>query len=82
VGTVQADGITFRIYSHDHPPPHAHGFYGETSVVVLLLKDGQVGVRVGSVRPANAKKSDLRKIVASAMRCHAKLMEMWEATHG
>jgi hypothetical protein len=31
----------FVAYSHDHPPPHVHGFYAEVEVLLELV-DGTV----------------------------------------
>jgi hypothetical protein len=34
VGSKKFDGVWFSIYSHDHPPPHAHGRYAGVQVIV------------------------------------------------
>ena len=82
MGSVSFDGVSFRIYSEDHEPPHAHGYYGSTRTVVRLENPDSVGVRRGSTKPRNAKQSDVRKIVAMAVEHYSELMEIWEAIHG
>jgi hypothetical protein len=82
VGSISFDGVSFRIYVHDHHPPHAHGFYGSTSVVVEFGDSENIGVRRNSVQPPNAKRNDIRKIVDTAVEHYPELMKMWEVTHG
>jgi hypothetical protein len=68
VGSLQFDGVLFIVYSNDHPPRHVHGFASETEVIVNLRPDGNVALadRKDAIRPANAKRSDLKKILAAA----------------
>lgn len=84
VGSLTFDGIRFVVYSNDHPPRHVHGFLSETEIIVDLRTDGNVALadRKDSVRPANAKKSDIRKILASAARHFEELVALWEEIHG
>jgi hypothetical protein len=82
VGSISFDGVSFRIYVFDHLPPHAHGVYGSTLVVVELGDAENVSIRPGSIQPNNAKRSDVRRIVDMAVEHYDELMRMWEATHG
>jgi hypothetical protein len=57
--------VWFISFSLDHAPPHVHGSYAETTVIVDLLADGTVAKsdRRDAVKPANAKISDVRRIL-------------------
>jgi hypothetical protein len=84
VGSLQFDGVLFIVYSNDHPPRHVHGFASETEVIVNLRPDGNVALadRKDAIRPANAKRSDLKKILAAAARHFEELAVLWEEVHG
>ena len=53
-------------------------------MVVELREDGNVDVgdRVDAVRPADAKRSDVRRILKSAATHFEQLLELWEKMHG
>jgi hypothetical protein len=74
----------FVVYSNDHPPRHVHGFVSETEVIVDLLTDGNVDLahRKDAVRPANAKRADVRKILVVAAEHFDELAALWEGIHG
>ncbi len=63
-------GVRFIIYKNDHPPRHAHGFSGDCEAIIDLRSDGNVTLakRVDAVRPANAKRSDIGKILRGCGR--------------
>jgi Domain of unknown function (DUF4160) len=84
VGSLLFDGVRFVVYSNDHPPRHVHGFYAESEAIVDLLEDGNVMLadRKDAVRPANAKVSDVRKILTTAAENFDELVELWESIHG
>lgn len=84
VSSRSFDGVLFVIYSNDHPPRHVHGFAGETEAIVDLRADGNVALaeRRDSIRPANAKRSDVKKILSAAARHFEELVELWEGVHG
>jgi hypothetical protein len=84
VGTKTFDGVWFISYADDHDPPHIHGKYGETTVIVDLLPAGKVAqsTRKKSVIPANAKRGDVRKILKAALDHADGLHEIWETMHG
>jgi hypothetical protein len=52
--------------------------------VVDLLADGKVAksARRDAVRPANAKRSDVRRTLDAAAAHAVELNELWEAMHG
>ena len=64
MGSVRFDGVLFVAYSNDHLPPHVHSFAGETEAIVDLRLDGTIALakRTDAVTPANAKRSEVRKI--------------------
>ena len=84
MGSKTFDGVWFVAYSHDHPPPHVHGFYAKTEVLVDLLANGKVSrsKRMNSVKPAGAKVSDVRRILSVAAAHAVELHELWEKAHG
>ena len=53
-------------------------------MIVDLRVDGTVGLadRDDAIRPANAKRSDVRKILEAAADNFERLAEMWEAIYG
>lgn len=61
-----------------------HGFYAETEVVVDLYEGNKVGLadRKYAIRPPNAKKSNVKKILNSAADNVEALALLWEMNHG
>jgi hypothetical protein len=84
VGSIKCGGIQFVVYSNDHIPRHAHGFLGETEVIVDLLSNGSVALadRKDATRPGNAKRADVRKILNAAAKHYTELTALWEKIHG
>lgn len=84
MGSLPRAGVRFVAYSNDHPPRHVHGFLGETEAIVDLRPDGNVALaeRWDAVRPGNAKRSDVRKILEAAAAHFAELAALWEGIHG
>jgi len=83
VGSLRLDGIRFVVYSNDHPPRHVHGFLGETEAIVDLRADGNVALagRRDAVRPADAKRSDVRRILNVAAMHFEELAALWRSIH-
>jgi hypothetical protein len=81
VVSLRFGGVRFLAYSNDHPPRHNHGFAGETEAIVDLRFDGTVALarRERAVRPANAKRSDVKKILRAAAKHFDELAALWEA---
>ena len=69
---------------NDHPPRHVHGFAGETQAIVDLCWDGSVKLanRDDAIRPANAKRSDVKKILRAAAEHFEELAALWESIYG
>jgi hypothetical protein len=61
-----------------------HGFYTETEVVVDLYEGNKVALanRKNAIRPPNAKKSNVKKILDSAADNVEALVLLWEMNHG
>lgn len=81
MGSLRFDGVLFIAYSNDHPPRHVHGFTGETEAIVDLRLNGAVALaeRDDAVQPANAKRSDVKKILNAAALHFEELAVLWEA---
>jgi hypothetical protein len=84
VGSIRFGGIQFVVYSNDHRPRHVHGFLGETEVIVDLRADGNVSLaaRRECIRPRDAKRADVKKILSAAAHHFAALEKLWEEVHG
>lgn len=84
MGSKTFDGVWFISFSHDHLPPHVHGRYAGTTVIIDLLPDGRAikSNRADVVTPDNAKRNDVRKILRTAADYAEELHELWEKTHG
>jgi hypothetical protein len=84
VGSKTFDGIRFSAYADDHLPAHVHGKYAETEVLVELLPGGKViqSGRNDAVRPIDAKRSDVRRILSMAALHATELHDIWEKVHG
>ena len=82
--SLRFSGVRFVAYSNDHPPRHVHGFYAGTEVIIDLLADGNVALaeREDVIRPASAKRSDVRKVLNAAAENFEELAVLWEAARG
>ena len=83
MGSYEFDGITFRVYSGDHDPPHVHCRYQGIKVIIELGADRTVGLadRGDAVQPINAKKSHVRRVLDMAGTQFDDLLELWEDAH-
>ncbi len=83
VSSVRIGGIVFQLFPSDHEPRHVHGLYAGVRVVVDLLAGRAVALsnRDDCIRPANAKRSDVTKILAAARDNYDVLVEAWEKMH-
>jgi hypothetical protein len=84
VGSLRFGGVLFVAYSNDHSPRHVHGFAGETEAIIDLRFDGTVALapRNDAIRPANAKRSEVKKILNTAALHFEELAALWEEIHG
>lgn len=84
MSSLRFDGAVFVVYPNDHPPRHVHGFTGDVEAIVDLRRDGNVALaeRPDAIRPSNAKRSDVRKILKAAAEHFDELVKLWEGIHG
>jgi uncharacterized protein DUF4160 len=84
MGSVMVECVRFIVYANDHLPRHVHGVVGRTRVIVELLLSGDIklAARTGAIRPRNAKKADVRKVLALAAAHSDELNDLWEKIHG
>ena len=82
--SLRFGGVRFVVYTNDHPPRHVHGFAGETQAIVDLGLDGTVSLanRDDAIRPANARRSDVKKILRAAAEHFEVLAALWETIYG
>ena len=73
----------FVAYPRDHTPRHVHGFLEEAEVIVNLGDDRTVGLamRSDAIRPPNAKRSSVRRILNAAAEHLDELVALWEKMH-
>jgi hypothetical protein len=67
----------------DHEPRRVHALYAGTRVVVNLLDDRTVALanRDDAIQPANAKRSDVKRILRAAGEHFDVLVAAWEKMH-
>jgi hypothetical protein len=84
VSSLKWGGVSFRAYPQDHEPRHVHAFFAGCEAIVDLRADGTVALadRWDALNPANAKRSDLRKILSLAAEHFEELVAIWEAMRG
>lgn len=82
--SLRSGGVRFVAYSNDHPPRHVHGFIGETEAIVDLRINETVALakRADAIRPGNAKRSAVKKILSTAALHSEELVELWEEARG
>jgi hypothetical protein len=83
VASIRFGSVLFIVYPQDHEPRHVHGFTGETEAIVDLGIDGNVALadRPDCIRPGNAKRGDVRKILRTAAKHFDSLVSLWEKMH-
>ena len=83
MASLRLGKVLFKVYPQDHEPRHVHGFTGETEVIVDIGIDGNVALadRPDCIRPGNAKRSDVSKILRSAAEHFDELVSLWEKMH-
>ena len=84
VASVRLGNVLFIAYPQDHEPRHVHDFIGKTEVIVSLGVHGYVSLadRPDCIRPGNAKRSEVRKILRTAATHFDELVPLWEKMHG
>jgi hypothetical protein len=84
VSSLTFDSCRFTVHSNDHEPRHVHGFHSDIEVVIDLGSDGNVSLsnRKDAIRPADAKKADVKKLLIKAAEHFDELLKLWEKVHG
>jgi hypothetical protein len=84
VVSLRFGGVRFVAYSNDHPPRHVHGFCGGIEAIIDLRADGAVSLadREDVIRPASAKRSEIRRILRAAAKHFDELTALWEKARG
>jgi hypothetical protein len=82
VTTIHERGVRFYVYPQDHDPPHAHGVYGQSEIIILLFAAGRVGLGDPKRMSKRAKHNEVRHILNAAAACYDRLAAAWEAMHG
>ncbi len=71
-------GVTLRVHTHDHPPPHVHVQRPGEIDVRINLESGEL---LGPV-PAGVSAKKLRGLRAAVRESHDRLSNWWEKNHG
>ena len=84
VGSIKFGSIRFTVHSNDHYPRHVHGFMAATEIIVDLKQNRTVALadRKDAVRSADAKSSDVRKLLKEAAEHFDELVDLWRRIHG
>jgi len=84
VALLRFGSVLYVAYPQDHTPRHVHGFLEETEVILDLGDDRTVGLanRPDAIRPPNAKRSSVRRILNVAAEHFDELVALWEKMHG
>ena len=83
MASLRFGSILFVAYPQDHTPRHVHGFCDETEVILDLGDERIVGLanRPDAIRPPNAKRSSVRRILNVAAEHFDELVALWEKMH-
>jgi hypothetical protein len=84
VGSKTYGGVRFSVYPNDHPPPHVHGTSAGVTLIIDLLGNGDIRLsdRARAIKPPNAPKNVIDKILRVAAENISELEALWEKTHG
>lgn len=85
MGSIRFDGVRFVAYLEDHEPRHVHGFYADIEVVLEFHDKPQRNIalanRSNAVRPGNASRSDVKRVLRIAAAHFDELVKLWEDAH-
>jgi hypothetical protein len=83
MGSKTFSGVRFQAFTDDHDPPHLHGLYADIEVLVELLNGrAYLANRDDAIRPANAKRSDVRHVLITAAKHAEELLALWRNARG
>ena len=80
---MRIGSICFRLFPDDHDPRHAHAEYSDIEVIVNLGADGNAVLadRTDRLRPRDAKRSDVKRVLMAAQEYFDELVLAWEKMH-
>lgn len=83
MASIRLAGVLFVAYPQDHAPCHVHGFAEEAEVIVDLRPKRTVVLadRPDAIRPGNAKRSSVRRVLNTAAERFDELIALWEKMH-
>ena len=83
MASLRFGSVLFVAYPQDHTPRHVHGFFEEAEVILDLGDDRTVSLakRPDAIRPPNAKRSSVRRILNVAAGHFDELVALWEKMH-
>lgn len=83
MASIRFSGALFVAYPQDHIPRHVHGFFEEAEVIVDLRADRTVALanRADAIRPSNAKRTTIMRVLHTAAEHFDELVELWERMH-
>jgi hypothetical protein len=83
MASSRLSGVLFIAYPQDHVPRHVHGFLEEAEVIVDLHGNRSVSLadRADAIRPGNAKRTSVTRILKTAARHFDELVALWEKMH-
>ena len=83
MASIRFAGVLFVAYPQDHTPRYVHSFVDESEVIVDLCLNGTVALadRVDAIRPGNAKRSSVRRVLNTAADNFDELVALWERMH-
>lgn len=81
MGSKTFDGVRFSAFSHDHPPPHVHGYYAGIAVIVELdegKRQARLAERRDHIVPSNGKRSDVNHVLTTAAKYFDEVLRLWK----
>ncbi len=83
MASLRFGSVLFVAYPQDHTPRHVHGFLQEAEVILDLGDDRTIRLtmRPDAIRPPNAKRSSVRRILNVAAEHFDELVALWEKMH-
>ncbi len=83
MASLRFGSVLYVAYPQDHTPRHVHGFFEESEVILDLSDDRTIrlATRPDAVRPPNAKRSSVRRMLNVAAEHFDELVALWEKMH-
>lgn len=80
---MRVGSVIFQVFPYDHEPRHVHALHAGIAVIIDLLDDRAVALsdRAGAIAPADAKRSDVKKVLRIARDHFDELVAAWEKMH-